>query len=425
MNELVVEMSSNNLTQTAERVVPEGYKKTEVGVIPEDWEVLSIGEVLQIKHGKDQKLVESENGVFPIYGTGGLMGYANSSLYNKPSVLIGRKGSINKPRYIEKPFWTVDTLFYSEIKNNHHVKFIFYKFCMINWEIYNEASGVPSLNAKTIEGVTLGLPKLEEQTVIANALSDIDALIDELEKLIYKKQAIKTATMQQLLTGRTRLPQFAVREDGTLKGTKKSELGEIPEDWGARTIIELGRVSTGGTPLTSLTDFWNGDIPWVTPTDITGHKNIFSSERQISLNGLDEIESLPENTVLVTCIASIGKNAVLRKAGACNQQINAVIPNKNVDVDFLFYAIEFSKDRLKASAGITATLIVSKTLFESFKLVLSLEKEEQTAIGQILSDMDDEIQLIEQRLTKTRHVKQGMMQELLTGKTRLIHKDVV
>ena len=99
--------------------LPEGYKQTEVGVIPEDWEVKDIGEALTIKHGKDQKQVESSSGQYPIFGTGGQMGWANNFLYNKPSVLIGRKGSINKPKYINVPFWTVDTLFYSQVHKSN------------------------------------------------------------------------------------------------------------------------------------------------------------------------------------------------------------------------------------------------------------------------------------------------------------------
>ena len=92
-----------------------GYKQTEIGLIPMDWEVKTLGDVLKIKHGRDQKQVQSTNGKYPILGTGGLMGFTDKFLYNKESVLIGRKGTIDKPRYMNTPFWTVDTLFYSEI----------------------------------------------------------------------------------------------------------------------------------------------------------------------------------------------------------------------------------------------------------------------------------------------------------------------
>jgi type I restriction enzyme S subunit len=181
-------------------------KPSERGHIPEDWEVRAFGQVMRIRHGKDQKAIQVNDGQYPIFGTGGQMGTTNTYLYNKPSVLIGRKGTINKPRFIDTPFWTVDTLFYSEVPNKESAKFIYYKFCMIDWMQYNEASGVPSLNASTIENVLASFPKLREQTAIATILSDMDDEIKNLEQRLKKTRQIKQGMMQELLTGRTRLP---------------------------------------------------------------------------------------------------------------------------------------------------------------------------------------------------------------------------
>lgn len=183
-----------------------GYKSSELGDIPEDWEVVPFGNTLTIRHGKNQKAVENPNGTTPIFATGGQIGWADQYLWNKPSVLIGRKGTIDKPRYSDTPFWTVDTLFYSEIKDCADPKFIFYKFCMIDWMQYNEASGVPSLNAGTIERVLASLPLKEEQTAIATILSDMDSELNALEQKLAKARDVKQGMMQQLLTGRIRLP---------------------------------------------------------------------------------------------------------------------------------------------------------------------------------------------------------------------------
>jgi len=204
----------------------EGYRMSELGVIPEDWEVKELGEVLKIKHGKSQHEIVDVNGIFPILATGGVIGWTNVFLYDEPSVLIGRKGTIDVPQYMESPFWTIDTLFYTEIFNNTFPKFIFYKFNTIDWYSFNEASGVPSLNAKTIEKIQISLPPLPEQQAIASALSDVDALITALEQLITKKRNIKQGAMQQLLTGEKRLPGFGGE-------WKVKTLGEI-------TIIFVG-----------------------------------------------------------------------------------------------------------------------------------------------------------------------------------------
>jgi type I restriction enzyme S subunit len=173
---------------------------------PKDgWEVKKLGECLKVKHGKSQKEVEDKNGKYPIFGTGGLMSYTNSYLCDKPSVLIGRKGTIDKPQFMDSPFWTVDTLFYTEIFQNISAKFIYYRFLLIDWYSFNEASGVPSLNAKTIENIEISTPHYVEQTRIATILSDMDAELSALEQKLEKYKKVKLGMMQELLTGKTRL----------------------------------------------------------------------------------------------------------------------------------------------------------------------------------------------------------------------------
>ena len=169
------------------------------------WELKRVGDVLTIRHGKDQKAVMSSSGQYPILATGGQIGWAKQWLYNRPSVLIGRKGTIDRPQYMDQPFWTVDTLFYSELKSKNVAKYFYYRFCLIDWLQYNEASGVPSLNARTIETIELACPEPEEQTAIAEVLSDMDAELAALEARRDKTRLLKQGMMQELLTGKTRL----------------------------------------------------------------------------------------------------------------------------------------------------------------------------------------------------------------------------
>jgi type I restriction enzyme S subunit len=177
------------------------------------WEVKRLGELLRIRHGKSQRDVEVVDGPYPILATGGQIGTASRPLYDKPSVLIGRKGTIDEPRFMETPFWSVDTLFFSEMIDQSDAKFLFYRFTMIEWRRYNEASGVPSLNAKTIENIEILAPKSDEQTAIAAVLSDMDAELATLTAQTEKTRLLKQAMMQELLTGRIRLP-IAENADG-------------------------------------------------------------------------------------------------------------------------------------------------------------------------------------------------------------------
>ena len=163
---------------------------------------LKYKDVLKIKSGKDQKKVECESGIYPILGTGGQIGKTNSFLYDKPSVLIGRKGTINKPQYMETPFWTVDTLFYSHIYEPNIPKYLFYYFQNVNWKKYDESTGVPSLSSSTIESVECNIPSKEEQLKVADFLSLLDKKIElqskKIEDLKLFKKGLSTTIFNSL-----------------------------------------------------------------------------------------------------------------------------------------------------------------------------------------------------------------------------------
>ena len=160
---------------------------------------LKYKDVLKIKSGKDQKQVEDENGKYPILGTGGQIGKTNSFLYDKPSVLIGRKGTINKPQYMESPFWTVDTLFYSHIYEPNIPKYLFYSFQNVNWKKYDESTGVPSLSSSTIESVECSIPSPNEQIKVANFLSLLDKKIELQTKKIEDLKLFKLYMENQFI----------------------------------------------------------------------------------------------------------------------------------------------------------------------------------------------------------------------------------
>jgi len=376
-----------------------GYKNTEVGVIPEDWEMKPIGDVLKVKHGKSQKEVEDPSGQFPILGTGGLMSYTNHFLYDKPSVLIGRKGTIDKPQFMDTPFWTVDTLFYTEIFKDNFPKYLYYKFLQVDWYSYNEASGVPSLNAKTIEKIVLAFPPtIEEQTSIANALSDTDTLISSLETLIAKKRNIKQGTMQKLLQTQEGWEVKKLAEVATFfkgKGLPKSYL----KDSGKYKCIHYGELFTkykeSISTILSYTDenencFYSISNDVLMPTS------------DVTPNGLATASCVKEGGVILG-----GDVLVIR------------LPNDIIDGIYFSYYI--SQNREKVMSMVTGSTVYHLYGSEMKKLEITFPNiEKQIEITTILSDMDAEITALEIKLEKYRKVKLGMMQNLLTGKIRLV-----
>lgn len=138
----------------------------------------TLGELVTIKYGKNQKKVHSEDGTIPIYGTGGLMGYATDALYSKPSVLIGRKGTISKVRYVNHPFWTVDTLFYTEVNEELVIpKYLYYLMSLLDLDSYNEGTTIPSLRTETLKRLEFDIPSLEYQENVLSILEPIDMKI--------------------------------------------------------------------------------------------------------------------------------------------------------------------------------------------------------------------------------------------------------
>ena len=286
-------------------------------------------------------------------------------------------------------------------------KFLKYSILQNAEQIKAAASGlIPGLSRSDILEQIIPVPPRKEQAAIANALSDVDALINELEKLIAKKQAIKTATMQQLLTGRTRLPQFALRQDGTLKGYKQSELGEIPEDWEVDKIDKLISITTGNKNTQDRID--DGAYPFFVRSQTVERINSYSFDGEGVLTAGDGVGT--------------GKIFHYVNGKFDYHQRVYLMHSFGEKVDGYYFFVFFSNhfyDRIMSMTAKSSVDSVRREMIADMLMTLP-SKEEQTAIATILSDMDADIQTLQQRLSKTRQIKQGMMQALLTGRIRLI-----
>lgn len=177
-----------------------------LGEIPEHWEVVKFKRLGRIKNGKDQKEVLIDEGGYPILGTGGEFGRASDFLYDKPSVLLGRKGTIDKPQFIEEPFWTVDTLFYTEIFENTEPKFLYYLSTQIPFNALQESSAVPSMTQEKLHNVYLCRPPKSEQKEIVLKLKESLSLLNEtnlkIETQIQKLREYRQSLISEAVTGK-------------------------------------------------------------------------------------------------------------------------------------------------------------------------------------------------------------------------------
>ena len=446
----VAEMSQQYQVETAQKVVPEGYKQTEVGVIPEDWEVLSLGELGTFKNGINKGANDFGYGLpfvnlMDVFGKPAISNTDHLGLIN--STELDRKeyslefGDVLFIRSSVKPSGvgltsvvlkdlvnTVYSGFLIRFRSSGSLSVKFKKFCFYEEDFRKRiissstVSANTNINQDALKAIFLAFPRsIKEQDAIANALSDVDALLSELEKLIAKKQAIKTATMQQLLTGRTRLPQFAHHPDGSKKGYKQSELGEIPEDWLEFSLSELCDVRDG---THESPKYQEHGVPLVTSKNIVNDLLDLSNVSLISVEDALEVNKRSKvnlGDIIMSMIGTVGSAVLIDKEPRFCIKNVALFKPKKIKGEFLIQLIRsvFFQEYLEDSIDGGIQKFVSLGTLRNMNLVVP-DSFEQTAIATILADMDEEIQALEHRLTKTRQIKQGMMQELLTGKTRLL-----
>jgi len=400
-------------------MVKEGYKQTEIGVIPEDWEVKKLGDIGNPAMCKRVfKSQTKKDGDIPFYKIGTFGKKADSYIDNKlyhelkrkfffpkrGDILISASGTIGRTVVYngEDAYFQDSNIVW--IDNNEKIvlnNFLKYYYKVVKWTTENTT--ISRLYNDNLKEIIIPIPPKPEQKAIATALSDIDNFINSLEQLIAKKEAIKKATMQQLLTGKKRLKGFS---------------GE----WEEKRLGEMSSMYSGGTPSSKIEEYYNGDIKWVSIADITkAGKYLYDTEKKITNIGLanSSAKIFPKNTLLFAMYASIGKSSIALDEVATSQAILGINVKKSLSFEYLYYFLVLNRINLinQGQQGTQANL--NKDLVQNTIIFLP-SIQEQKAIAKILSDMDKEIEVLKSKLDKSKAIKTGMMQELLTGRVRLI-----
>lgn len=412
-------------------------KQTEIGLIPDDWEVKEFNQVATLINGRaysqSELLKQGKYKVLRVgnFGTNDTWYYSNLEL---PEKQYCNKGdllycwSCTYGAYI----WNEDDTIYHyhiwKIQPNNADKY--YLKYILNNDI---ASQMSNSNGSTMAHITKGFlekrrfvfPPFEEQQRIAKALSDVDALIFTTEKLLQKKKNIKQGTMQNLLTGKKRLPGFApvVVEPVETTGYKQTELGLIPEDWEVKALGDFCSIKDGthgtynrvenGYYLLSAKNILNGQL------DIQDDESMVSESDYLSItaNGFPK-----KGDLLISCVGTIGRCCLFDSDDKIAfQRSVAFIRQNHIDNIYVMYFIQSNlfQNQLRESVNASTLGGVYLGAFNPLIIIYPSSKEEQTAIANVLSSMDKEIETLNTKLEKYRNLKTAMMQQLLTGKIRL------
>ena len=274
-------------------------------------------------------------------------------------------------------------------------------------------SGRQRVPTSVFDDYEVRIPPVTEQRTIAAVLSSVDDAIEKTQAVIDQVQIVKRGVMQGLFT--RGLPGRHIR-------FKKTEIGELPEEWMAMTLADAAAVVGGGTPSRNQPTYWNGDVPWATPTDVTGLDGRIISETATSITeaGLASSSAtlLPPNSLLMTTRATIGACAINRVAMATNQGFQSLVPKRNVEVGFLYYLMQHHARRLQRLAAGSTFLEVSNRTVRGFRVYLP-HRSEQRKIAVVLSSMDDAIEESRLSLDRLQAVKRSLMSALLTGEVRV------
>lgn len=284
----------------------------------------------------------------------------------------------------------------------------FLKFFMQSEEFYNrsiqisEGSLSPTIKWKVLAEQRFIIPKKELQLSILNTLNSIENEIYRKEILINKVNTYKGKLMEKLFS----------------KGIKNTNLKKInnkyiPEEWTYCKLGDIATIVTGKTPPTDKVENYGDEYPWVTPTDISENREIYITERSLSKYGFENNVILPKDTLLVTCIASIGKNTILKKQGSCNQQINALLPNEKYNTEFMYYWIEHNTKLLNKYSSKTAVPILNKTKFENIQIALP-PIEDQKEIAKVLVELDSNLEKVYNSVNYSKSVKKSLQNKYIS-----------
>lgn len=396
-----------------------------IGEIPYHWDVVSLKRSLRIKNGCDYKTIQVDEGGYPVIGSGGEFARASKYLYDGEVVLLGRKGTIDKPLYYEGQFWVVDTMFYGIPLNNCFGKYLYFQSRTIPFNRYSTNTALPSMTQTDLNSHSICLPTFAEQQCIASYLdkkcADIDKVIATQQRRIELLQELKQSTITHAVT-RGLNPNVKMKDSGV------EWIGEVPEHWNTLRLRFVCELRNGYTPSKANPDFWSeGTIPWYRMEDIreSGRRlneaKQYITESAIKGGGLFEAGSF-----IMATTATIGEHAVLIVDSLANQQFTNLKIRKSLshsDFNAFFFQYLFVVDDYCKTTTKTATFpAVNMEDLKNFIVCIPPLDEQKiilTYLDKRCAELDSSISKAQKEIDLLQEYKQALITEVVTGKRKV------
>lgn len=390
-----------------------------IGEIPKNWKICSLKDYAHICNGRDYSEVLAENGDYPVIGSGGQFAKACEPLYQKESVLLGRKGTIDKPLFVDYPFWTVDTMYYTEIKENVSAKYFYYLCTQIEFDFYQYGSAVPSMTQRDLYNVNFPYPTLDEQRRIANYLdrkcSQIDTIIARQQEVIEKLKTYKLSVITEEVTK-------GLNPDVPMKDSGVEWIGEIPEHWVLNKLKYLSLDIGDGIHATPTYDE-DGNVYFVNGNNI-GEEYLVFKEDTNTISDTEyasyKLPLLTGNTVFVTLNgATYGKMSFYHGEKILLGKSAGFITLKSTESrEFIRYYLQSYTAKLIMDLSLLGSTIANLSLRTLRDFVIPYPPIEEQI--QIVNHLNNRTSSIDAAVSK----KEKIVDELIDYKKSLIYEVV-
>ena len=374
-----------------------------------EWKTEQLGNLITIKYGKDHKKLK--DGPFPVYGSGGIMRFVDTAIYNKPSLLLPRKGSLNNIMFTDKPFWTVDTMFWSIIDESKiEPKFLYYAMCKKNLVALNVGTSVPSLTVPVLEDVSIPYPPIPIQRKIAGILSALDSKIENNNKINANLEAQAEALFKSWFV------DFTPFKDQPFVD---SELGPIPQGWKVGKLGDYVEIKRGGSPRPIQKFLTSQGLNWLKISDATSTQSpfIFNIKEKIIINGLKKTVFLKAGSLVLSNSATPCIPKFL-SIDSCIHDGWLYFPHSQLPKNYLYLFFKLMRNNLVSKANGSVFLNLKTDIVKNQVFAFSGE-EIYNSFDKIIAPLFKEIENLTYETFQLSALRDTLLPKLMSGEIKL------
>lgn len=360
-----------------------------------------------LQRGFDLPKSQMDDGDVPVLGSHSVIGFHSEAKVEPPGVVTGRSGTLGLVQYINQPYWPHNTALWVRDFKGNDPQFVYYKLQTLHLERFNGGVSVPTLNRNVLDTLSLEVPVLCEQKRVASILSAYDDLIENNRRRIQLLEQAAWLLYKEWFV-HLRFPghEHVKVEDG------------VPEGWVQKKIADVCDTVGGGTPSTKVAEYWEGDITWVVPTDVTRNDCLvlLDSERKITEKGLRESSAqlVPANTILMTSRASVGFFALMDVEACTNQGFINIIPHDEAMRMFLLFNLMSRVSEIRSNAKGTTYPEISKGRFRQMDIIIPSESQ-VSEFRRLADDIIRQVRCLKQGILQLTRARDLLLSRLVAG----------